>query len=151
MRDTNYLPSGEYIIVDPCYVMPDKAYQDMIDTIYGTTHMEENEYTYKGKKMIVYGTAYGDGGYSNSANNNEILVDSGQIAIIPTDVLSKKAVKENAKHAVIITFNDLVICHNDGGNMTFGHVEVDTKQDDEEEEEDDDWFEEDDEDEDDYY
>lgn len=139
MGDTNILPADEYIIVDPCYVMPDKAYQDMIDIIYSTNRMEENEYTYKGKKMVIYGTAYGDGGYSNSANNNEIFVDSGQIAIIPTSVLTKKVIKENIKHAVVINFDNTVICNNDGGYMTFGHVEVDTKQDDE----DDDWYDED--------
>lgn len=42
MNNTNTIPAGEYIIVDPCYVMPDKAYQEMINTIWGTNQMEHS-------------------------------------------------------------------------------------------------------------
>lgn len=136
--NTITLPAGEYIIIDPCYVMPDDAYQKMVDTIYSTSHMEENQFTYKGKTMVVFGTAYGDGGYPNTFNDNDILVDSGQIAIIPTAVLTKKVIKENASCSVVVTFENNVHCSNNGGIMEFGHITVDTLQEDDEEE--DDWY-----------
>ena len=149
--NTITLPSGEYIIIDPCYVMPDDAYQKMIDTIYSTSHMEENQFTYKGKTMVVFGTAYGDGGYPNTFNNNNILVDSGQIAIIPTSVLTKKVIKSNANCSVVVTFENNVQCRNNDGIMEFGNITVDTRPEEDEEDEEDNWYEDEDEDEDEDY
>lgn len=146
ITDSITLPAGKYIIVDPCYVMPDKAYQHMIDTIFNSSYINENRFTYKGKTMVIFGTAYGDGGYENTFNSNQILVDSGLIAIIPIDILSKKSIKENSNNSAITEFTNSFECVNNNGILNFGHIIVDTLG--EEEEDDDEWYEDDEDDED---
>lgn len=116
----------EYIIVDPCYVMPDKAYQAMVDSVFSSNNELDNVYVYKGKQMVVFGTAYGDGGYSNNINANSILVDSGLIACIPTSVLAKKSIKDNSKNSVVFTAKSSITCQNDDGILQYGAITVDT-------------------------
>ena len=144
------LSPDEYIIVDPCYVMTDKTYQAMVDSVFSSNNELDNVYVYKGKQMVVFGTAYGDGGYSNNINANSILVDSGLIACIPTSVLTKKSIKENSKNSVVFTAESNITCQNDDGILQYGTITVDTVgHDDEEEEDDDDTYEDNDEDDDD--
>lgn len=153
-RDAITLPPDEYLIVDPCYVLKDKEYQKMLDSTWGSNTITENAYTLKGKKMVVYGTAYGDGGYKNTHNSNEVLVDSGQIAIIPTSCITKKSVKENIENGILVTFANHFECYDDNGTLNFGSVSVDTAQEDDEDEDywysddEDDWDSDEDEDED---
>ena len=116
----------EYIIADPCYVMPDKAYQAMVDSVFSSNNELDNVYVYKGKQMVVFGTAYGDGGYSNNINANSILVDSGLIACIPTSVLAKKSIKDNSKNSVVFTAKSSITCQNDDGILQYGAITVDT-------------------------
>lgn len=80
-------PSGKFWIGDPCYVLSDDVY-------YGVWN---DKYNFKDGKIdtddtlsfIVHGTAYGDGAYEGS-NGFTYGVDSGTLAVIPIELVSKE-------------------------------------------------------------
>ena len=79
------LPAGKYFISDPCYIVPDEHWDDVLNEsdYFPRSEGGEATFNYKGKihKVWVGGTAWGDGCY----RSNEYYpygVDSGCIGII---------------------------------------------------------------------
>ena len=70
------LPAGRYIISDPCYVLKDEVYQQLLEM---DDARWEGVYEVNGVKMGIVGTKHGDGRYDGYA------VDSGHIACIPLE------------------------------------------------------------------
>ena len=77
--DSNKLPAGKYVVADPCYVLSESAYNDLLDS--GDWNGEQKS-SFGGEHGIwILPTAHGDGRYDGS-NGHEFPVDSGHIAII---------------------------------------------------------------------
>ena len=72
----------KYYVGDLCYVMDD-AWSEVCDLI--PFDNSEHEFELKdGRKFILFGTAYGDGSYSDFAGNS-YGVDSGTIGAVKVD------------------------------------------------------------------
>lgn len=80
----NSLPAGKYYVGDLCYVMQDE-WSEVCDIMFSNSSKfrgSEGVLTLKsGVKFAIYGTAHGDGEYSDQFGN-KYPVDSGTIGCI---------------------------------------------------------------------
>ena len=88
--DTNTLPPGEYLISDPCYVIPRDEWTDFLTDTNMVGDMRKGRisktYEWKGCKLFVSNTSHGDGVYHDQFGN-EFGVDAGMIGCIPLDLV----------------------------------------------------------------
>lgn len=77
--DEKRLPAGKYVVADPCYVLQENVYDELLDS--GNWDGDSKSTFGAGKSIWILPTAYGDGSY-NGSNGREYDVDSGTIAII---------------------------------------------------------------------
>jgi hypothetical protein len=92
--------SGDIIVTDPCYFMPDDIWHELIDAWFiGNTPTEfaDNgviEFA-NGAKVLYSSTAYGDGEYpvftssGKMVHNDRTGVDAGMIAVVSVEDLDK--------------------------------------------------------------
>lgn len=129
------VPAGKYVLGDPCYSVPDKLWHKLLDSC-GIFGCEANgscvgkiEVDGKTYHVLGFGTAYGDGSYRGS-DGNVYCVDAGMIGLVPYDLaIMKKDWQENYLDVGIVQvveFTDPVMCKNDGGDMEFGHIKIET-------------------------
>ena len=116
------LPAGSYYVGDLCYVVRG----DDWDRLLGITNFEDGifEMEFKGKlyKFAIWGTAYGDGEYFDSAIRS-YPVDSGTIGCIPVDAVD---ISDNNLSGNIIEFTEEFTTDKVGGLLNFGHIVIDT-------------------------
>lgn len=95
----NELPKGDYVISDPCYVLSDENYNNLI---YSKTELDDNGNKktepikgvgeLNGISIFNHSTCWGDGSYRDS-DDYVYGVDSGQIGCIPMELVDKDKLK----------------------------------------------------------
>ena len=126
------LPAGDYYIGDPCYVLSDEDYKEMLTQAYG--NKKTYSATIRGHKLFVSGTYYGDGIYSDEVGN-AYMVDSGQLSCVPMELVED--VNEAARCGTLNDFVNDFDCHpvSENGFIDVGECEIFTGLYDDEEEE----------------
>ena len=132
----NKYPSGTYIVSDPCYLIENDEWGNLLDKynyFEGREHCEDH-----GFQWFCHHTMWGDGGYDLKKNHKligEISVDAGLIAIIPVDLVEKwtKTEKQQAeltrmlgRHIQKIEISKDFRPFYADGVYIFGEYEVDT-------------------------
>jgi hypothetical protein len=120
MIDTITLPAGKYLIGDLCY-RDDQLWDEMIDNIDGKVHKLSD-----GRQYVILDTAYGDGTYYDF-DNNSYWVDSGTIGIMKWDGPDMQEAMGRT-----FDFNSDFAVFEDGGDLHFGAMVIETKAQDEE-------------------
>lgn len=130
--------AGQYYIGDLCYVIDDELWGDVCDKHFG----DEEDFTIRGNRLFMAGTAYGDGSYDVQGADGVCLVDSGTIGCLRVDTMESSLVLKNMSReelfdgGIVVTFDQYFEVSCDGGVFNFGHIVVDTEGNDDE---DDDW------------
>jgi hypothetical protein len=117
------LPAGTYYIGDPCYVIRD---WDEFLNVCGT----DKFFTFRGYKIFMSYTAYGDGVYVDVEEGGEYPVDSGSIGAIPTALCCTPADGGD----IDVRFPQNFACSFDGRFINIGRKKIDTDPRDSEEE-----------------
>lgn len=117
------MPAGQYYIGDLCYVMHPQ-WEEVCHLLFGS---DSGEFQLKnGVRFALYNTKYGDGTYKDQLGN-EFPVDAGVIGcILVDDIADPEAIVTKA-----FKFNEPFETSNEGGIITFGHVEINTGEEDE--------------------
>lgn len=135
--------AGTYYIGDLCYVMHD-TWNEVCKLIIDGNNCLDGEFTLaNGVNFATYGTAYGDGTYTDQYGK-QYGVDAGLIGCI---LLSDINLSDSSNHpddGHLVEFNRKFETSSDDGIIYIGHIVIDTKPDDQDE---DYWNEEEDEDE----
>lgn len=133
----HYFPEGDYYIGDPCYVIPDDDWDELIDNTgcFGLhsetkdrkpiTNWDDGVFYWNGEKCFASGTAYGDGCYSSNIQVN-FGVDAGLIGIIPVKVISSDTILEAMRLGALRRFYDGFEVIELNGLFYFGDVKIDT-------------------------
>lgn len=121
MQTTNTFPAGQYYVGDLCYVIRDN-WNEVVDLLFPSHTMVEGDHTLaNGTRFASFGTAYGDGQYSDQSGK-EYLVDSGSIGCIGVEAID--AFDTNGGQ--LITFTEPFVASSEGGILRFGHISIDT-------------------------
>ena len=153
------LPPGKYLVCDPCYVLADTDYDQLIKP--GMDLWEKvREITdparrarairaaqvagmgvreFRNYKMAVFGTAHGDGIYEctqRGERKGDCLVDSGMISAIPLGLVDEQKFYESFAGKdfvcpVVVELTTNANCADADGELHFGDVRVDTSIDEE--------------------
>ncbi len=114
---TVIVPAGTYYLCDPCYVIPDAEWSDILDL----TDMYEQEYNDPERGVtMAFGTAYGDGTYFDQTGK-AYDVDAGLIGL--TDVRYNSNPDQEYK---VVTFSEPTECSTDGETLRFGPFVIET-------------------------
>lgn len=123
--------AGEYLLGDPCYVFNGDDWSTLLDSC---DVFDSPVGTIREINVLAFPTTYGDGTYLGS---DKVLydVDSGLIGLVPVELVDKKynhlyGMPPNKK----VVFNKPTACTNDVGDMRFGDIHINTR--DEEDEDD---------------
>lgn len=119
-------PPGTYYIGDPCYVVSDDNWQQLLDD---TNYFENENQSYKGLQILVGDTSYGDGTYTDNYRR-EYGVDAGLIGIMPIEVVDNKYSNIENLGAIVEFEEDFVVEIKDGV-FKFGNIVINTGNDDE--------------------
>jgi len=123
------LPAGKYVIVDPCYVVPDDDWMPLLDSAKFFDDDVAEGWTPDGKHVVGFGTAYGDGFYADNQGGG-YGVDAGLIGIVRAEDF------DGAEwEGCLYEFDQPFECYSEDGVLHFGHVVIDTANSDEYDEE----------------
>ena len=126
------LPKATYIVIDPCYVMRDDAYDVLCDKMDFNTRAQiiENE----GHQMALSNTAWGDGTYDSNSSTS-FSVDAGIIGAVPLALCCPEKLNEEFVKgtSVILTDTSVEFSYNEG-TFKINSLEIYTGYDEEEEE-----------------
>lgn len=117
------MPPGNYFLGDPGYCFKD-SWEKIVDNYYDD---EGVLVKYKKKIILMFSTAFGDGGYpSNEYPGFDFPVDSGLIGLVPVNLIETD--KDDLKHCgKFISFKEQFICESSkNGDLTFGHIVIRT-------------------------
>ena len=129
------MPAGKYYIGDLCYVL-DAVWDEFCNITIGGNDLLDGEFTLPdGRRFASYGTAYGDGIYSDQLGNR-YGVDAGLIGCILVDDLSEADKAEATKCGAVIEFSEPFATYVENGTIVFGEVRIPTGDEEEEEDED---------------
>ena len=115
---SHMLPAGRYYTGDPCYVFSDEDWDELLKQTNCLAH--EGIVEFKGRKMAIFSTAYGDGEFTD-IHGNVYGVDSGLLAAVPMEIISRKPIDGR-----IIESEREIPCSNDRGYISFGFGGIDT-------------------------
>ena len=124
------VPEGSYVIGDPCYAVPDKDWDGLLQSCnYFESPIGYVKDGVQKFSVLAFGTKWGDGSYRGT-DGRVYDVDAGLIGLVPVEL-----VKNLAEHTILVLNKD-TLCVNDGsGKLTFGHITIDTDPSEEEEDE----------------
>ena len=128
------VPAGHYILGDPCYAVPDKDW----DSLLQSCNYFENPIGYvkdgiQEFPVLAFSTRWGDGCYKGT-DGNTYPVDAGLIGLVPVEILGKDVHNLRGDLSKIVTFDKTIKCSRDSdGKLRFGHITIDTDPADEEE------------------
>lgn len=124
----NTLPPGKYYIGDPCYVIDDKEWDDVLDA---TAYFENaGVSTFQGHQLWGHSTAYGDGTYLDQ-NGNEYGVDSGCIGAVPIGLIENPGGEDHG--TMVIDAPEGLRVSYENGKFWFNSICIDTDPSDDEE------------------
>ena len=124
------LPAGTYWIGDPCYLVADEDWDELLRTTgffglpdHSSTNWDDGLFEYKGGTCFAWGTSYGDGLFSLLDDQRqevaELGVDAGLLGILPdTGVVPTLMYK--------VTFDEDFEVWERNGLFYFGGYTVDT-------------------------
>jgi hypothetical protein len=131
------MATTKYYVGDLCYVMKD-VWEEVCELTF-PAGINGSEVTGElqlsdGRKFIIFGTAYGDGEYRDNFGNR-YGVDSGTLGVILADEIRSREAYFGGGNIVEfpVTLTD-ANCGDDKGQITFGHIVIDTAGDYDEEE-----------------
>lgn len=120
--ETVVMPAGEYVICDPCYVIPDEHWDRFIEVV---PEGELHQFQMGDSNIWVWyaSTEFGDGSYDAISyhGTHEIGVDSGCIGVIQTFKGMKNSrdfLQHNARRKFDIEY--------DGSTFNIGPWEITT-------------------------
>jgi hypothetical protein len=116
---TAVVPPGTYYLGDPCYTVPNELWQELLESC---DYFDTPEGTVYGYTVIAFGTAHGDGVYSDRAGNF-YPVDAGLIGLVPVG-LAGDVVRDDLVRKIQI--DHPTICSSFDGVLKFGHIEINT-------------------------
>lgn len=119
--------SGKYFLGDPCYAVPDELWHDLLEScsFFNTPIGTAGKH-----KVLGFGTAYGDGEYTDQYGN-EFPVDAGLIGLVPEELVDTEHLKQYGDlPGLWVTFNGPTKCKSDGKVLVFGKHRIDTDSDD---------------------
>ena len=133
------LEPGEYIIGDPCYVIPDDSWAPFLSAAKSfdgeSEGLESDDMigdftTHDGRtaQALAFATMYGDGTYTDE-HGRAYGVDAGLIGIVLASDVGPKEVGEIAGHGLShrVTFTAPFTCSiGHDGKLFFGDVTIDT-------------------------
>ena len=119
------VPKGAYILGDPCYVVPDKDWGDLLASC---NYFNEPVGSVGDFKVLAFGTKWGDGCYPDNKGNT-YPVDAGLIGLVPVAYAT-----DDRKDSTLVVFETATLCTNDGGILKFGDYIIDTVLEEKEEE-----------------
>lgn len=126
------LPKATYIVIDPCYVMRDDAYDVLCDKMDFNTRAQIIEI--EGHQMALSNTAWGDGTYDSNSSTS-FSVDAGIIGAVPLALCCPEKLNEEFVKgtSVILTDTSVEFSYNEG-TFKINSLEIYTGYDEEEEE-----------------
>jgi len=126
------VPSGTYVIGDPCYAVPDKYWDALLLSCnYFECPIGYVKHGLQKYPVLAFGTKWGDGSYRGT-DGKVYDVDAGLIGLVPVEIIVDTADCE------LITFDKDTLCVDDGlGKLKFGHITIDTDPSEENEDEND--------------
>jgi len=82
-RKDTQMTTTNYLITDPCYVVPTDEWDSFVDAFYGNGDRDVTPWEIDGLGTIIEvdNTAYGDGS-ARMSGKKEVLVDSGTVCIV---------------------------------------------------------------------
>jgi hypothetical protein len=110
------VPAGRYVLGDPCYVVPDKDWGDLLASC---NYFNQPVGSVGDFKVLSFVTKWGDGCYQDN-NGNTYPVDAGMIGLVPF------AYAETESDSVIVSFSEPTLCQDDDGILKFGSYVIDT-------------------------
>ena len=123
-QDTKQFKAGEYLIVDPCYVIGgDPFWGEFCNYCFPDGEKRDPISVTIGKHEIVcWGTAYGDGCYpvTDGERSGEAGVDAGMLSVVPMEFIKENNLETNL--GVIVTLNKASIPEVDEGDLTLGNI-----------------------------
>ena len=117
------IPAGKYYLGDPCYMVPDDEWHDLLYTC--QTFQEPVGTLRDGTKIYALPTAYGDGQYTGS-DGFSYGVDAGLIGLVPVGIKLDDDSKQCLDLVNIVEFLTDTVMYDDNGVLTFGHIVIDT-------------------------
>lgn len=132
MTQKHIFTAGKYFVGDPCYVISDKNWDELIKNTgcfginqnMNTTNWYDGVFYYDGKKCFASGTAYGDGMFEDN-KKNIYRVDAGLIGIVPIEAINE----DNPSWlGHFINFKKNFIVYENNGKFYFGETTIDTGQ-----------------------
>jgi len=119
------LKAGTYWVGDLCYLIEDREdWDQVVKFMFENDKPKYGVFTLKGAKGAIFGTAYGDGCYSDNFGN-EYGVDSGTLGLFPVGVLPTARFESGG---TIHNFPQDFEVSSKRGNMNFGHINIDTRE-----------------------
>lgn len=112
------VPAGAYWLGDPCYAVPNELWDELLAS---NGCFECPVGTVKKHKVLGFGTAYGDGVYTDQFGN-EYPVDAGLIGLTPVGLTVGEPF---GSHKVV--FKHDTLCTGDDGVMRFGDIKINTR------------------------
>jgi hypothetical protein len=118
------MQAGKYYVGDLCYVLGDR-WDEVCNLIIVDHKCLDGEFELKdGTRFAIYGTAYGDGFYSDQ-HGNGYPVDSGSIGCVLVDDITEGELDKMGGN--IFDFEEHFETGEDGGVIYIGDIEIDTQ------------------------
>lgn len=130
--ETLTIEAGQYWIGDPCYVLSEEMYDEMINSV--NDDQFDYQYEVNGHTITVLHTEYGDGEFpasSSRAKFHRVAVDSDQIAAVPMALINPN--NENLQFGFVDTLLAGTAYRDDQGELFFSCASVATGWEEEEE------------------
>lgn len=128
------MEEGKYYVGDLCYVFNDKQWQEVCKLTFpypksgpNRNKQVDGKFTLKdGTVFCIFGTAYGDGVYTDN-KDNEYYVDSGTLGCVRTTFLDKTLLRKSPEKGSHLHDADFSFeCEERDGVIRFGSVVIDT-------------------------
>lgn len=130
------MKAGKYYVGDLCYVLGDR-WDEVCDLIIVEHRCLDGVFELKdGTRFAIYGTAHGDGYYSDQQANG-YPVDSGSIGCVLVDQITEGQLDITLGNT--FNFEEDFETYTEGGVIRIGDIEIDTVGESYEDEEDDDY------------
>lgn len=122
------MPAGSYYVGDLCYVLGD-SWDDFCATVLRDGEMLEGEcFLPDGRRFASFGTAYGDGVYTDQ-KKRVYPVDAGLIGCIKVEDMDVKGEVDFTSLGSVIEFGMPFSCSGHDGVIRIGNITIDTNDD----------------------
>jgi hypothetical protein len=133
---TTTLPPGDYLIIDPCYILEETRFLALLDTVWAKDASVVTPDPQTGALFAWCSTATGDGVYADQ-DGQLYGVDSGTLACLPLSMLDAAALAMSPVHdqsteqvccGRLVTFTQPSACSecDEHGVIRFGHIAIET-------------------------